>query len=290
MYKALISDSVNRVGCTSYECATGGLSEHVDWPLVENTVYLRGVDGAYVGTTDAKALLPFPLSSPIWDTNPEVWSGLSSGWMGTSDCSGWTDPNALGNVGLGNETDSRFFDRYLQFCNRTNVLMYCAEQLPPGKIIFTTNAQPSGDLGGVAGADAACQAEAPTPGTFKALIVDGSSRVACTTSDCANGPSEHVDWPLAAQTLYYRIDSTVIGSTDANGLFLFPLDASPARRSVEVWTGLNTDWTTGETCAAWTDSTAYGVNGLSDAADDASIYVYQQFCDRSNVSLYCVQQ
>lgn len=290
-YKALLVDGTNRVACSSYDCGTSGAAENVDWALLGNTAYFRGVDDAYIGRTNDAGLLGFPFTTPIWDTNPEVWTGLSYGWQSSSDCNNWTDVNSFGNVGLANEVNSDFFYKYLQFCNRTNVLMYCAQQLPPGKVIFATDSQPSGNLGGVAGADAECQAAAPIPGTFKAMIVDGVNRVACTSSSCGTGAGEHIDWPVEPSTAYYNLSGDVIGTTDANALFTFPLDNAVSPRGVEVWTGLNGDWTTGDTCAGWTDGvSAFGVNGIASRLDDSSIAAYDQNCDRTNITLYCVQQ
>ncbi|HLD45750.1 MAG TPA: DUF1554 domain-containing protein, partial [bacterium] len=66
------------------------------------------------------------------------------------------------------------------------------------KKIFVTDATYNGNLGGVAGADALCEADAnkPATGTYKALIVDGVARVACTTANCGGGAGENIDWVL----------------------------------------------------------------------------------------------
>lgn len=114
---------------------------------------------------------------------------------------------------------------------------------PTYKLVFVTSTATTGNLGGISGADASCQAgKGALNGTFKALLVDGISRTACTTANCGGGTSEHTDWVLASNKEYRRSDgTTVIGTTNANGLLPFSLSNSFAT-SAGWWTGLKTDW------------------------------------------------
>jgi hypothetical protein len=112
--------------------------------------------------------------------------------------------DALGNAGTGTHTLTLTFS----------------------KMIFTTSGTNNGNFGGMAGADAYCTSDAnkPTRGTYKAMLVDGTNRVACTSSFCGgSGVSEHVDWVLDPTTLYSRSDGTPIGTTTSAGVFTFPL-------------------------------------------------------------------
>lgn len=54
--------------------------------------------------------------------------------------------------------------------------------------MYVTNLLYSGNLGGVAGADARCNSDSAKPipnATYKALLVDGINRIACTTTNVA---------------------------------------------------------------------------------------------------------
>jgi hypothetical protein len=66
-----------------------------------------------------------------------------------------------------------------------------------------------------------------------------------------------IDWPLLPLVELYRSDGvTHIGSTDVNGLIVFPLNHSVIDSCSNQATGLNTDWTTkaGKTCNNWKSS------------------------------------
>lgn len=170
-----------------------------------------------------------------------------------------------------------------------------------GPVIFsTTTASFSGDLGGVTGADWLCESAANRPDSrcYKAMIVDGTNRVACTTPFCGGGPAEHVDWVFAANTSYYRPGLAVrIGTTDANGLFSFPLENAMVADSSLIWSGFTVtdpapvDWTTGNDCVNWTggvgDAGSYGASG--DTSDHA-IAAALAGCDITYANLICVSQ
>jgi hypothetical protein len=169
---------------------------------------------------------------------------------------------------------------------------------PPTYRIFVTFGSYDGNRGGIAGADLNCQTDSNKPGgtaTWKAMLVAGTTRRACTSANCStNGNSEHNDWVLKPNATYVRPDGTLIGSTDANALLIFPLSNSIGTTDVQPWTGLNIDWTTDNlnNCNNW-GITAFNVYGrigqanllLSDTIDVSNI----RACD-SPRPLYCVEQ
>ena len=59
-----------------------------------------------------------------------------------------------------------------------------------------------------------------TGSEYRALLVDASNRVACTSINCSGGSSEHVDWVLRANTSYKRPGGTVVFTTNASDIFL----------------------------------------------------------------------
>jgi hypothetical protein len=167
---------------------------------------------------------------------------------------------------------------------------------PPVYRIFVTAGNPDGNLGGIIGADSQCQNDGANPDTsrtWKAMLVGGVVRRACSTANCSGGISENIDWVLRPKANYVRPDGTLIGSTNDRALLTFPLSNSIGISGVQPWTGLNTDWTTDGTknCSNWTtDFNEYGRVGqanltVSEAIDVSNI----RACDDSG-PLYCVEQ
>ncbi len=168
----------------------------------------------------------------------------------------------------------------------------------PGLYLFVTDAGSVGNLGGVSGADARCNASPVKPvgsGTFKAMLADDNTRHACTTSLCVTGGAwENLNWVLQPSTTYFRPDGTQIGSTTAAGIFT-SVTVGIGTNNSEVWTGLAYDWTNSSNssnCTNWTDGTGntLGNVGLADETGTDLIARYLQYCDRSNVLIYCAEQ
>jgi uncharacterized repeat protein (TIGR02543 family) len=162
-------------------------------------------------------------------------------------------------------------------------------------IFVTTTPSPhQGNLGGIAGADFECMKDDNRPSAnkvYRSILADGVNRFACVLGSCA--ADEHKDWVLAANQTYVRIDgTTVIGATDGNSIFDFPLDNSIAATATEAWTGLDSDWTgMGSTCGSWTsnDSSVSSTVGLSNQSDSTAIDAYEWSCDEPR-QIYCVEQ
>lgn len=159
--------------------------------------------------------------------------------------------------------------------------------------IFGTSGAWVGDLGGspgISGADSRCMNDSnkPNSGTYKAMVVDGATRIASTTANAGDG---QVDWVLHATTEYRRPDGLIVMTSDANRIFVFgALTTSIATGTFN--TGLNADWTTGTHCTGWTDNTAGGQrrfgNGSATAA--TAISQAQTGCNGATRGLYCAQQ
>jgi hypothetical protein len=172
----------------------------------------------------------------------------------------------------------------------------------PIKKVFVLDHDTSGDLktegggsSGPDGGDRLCQADSQSSGgVYKAMVVDGVQRVACTTADCSGGTGEHVDWVFASNTKYVRADDgvTEIGVTNDKGLFDFPLTNEWAVSGVDLWTGLNGDWTTAtHTCSGYTSSGAfYSTIGHPSAKDASAISASTYSCSYYSTTLLCVEQ
>ncbi|HEX7450659.1 MAG TPA: DUF1554 domain-containing protein, partial [Polyangiaceae bacterium] len=167
---------------------------------------------------------------------------------------------------------------------------------PTGKVIYVTSAPQQANFGGVVGADAQCNSSPPTVGTYKALLVDGTTRVACTSAQCTTGgAAEGVGWVLAPNTKYVREDgTTVIGTTSAAAIFVFPLTASFGTNGDSYWTGLNTDWTTSpDSCSGWTQTTTFFASeGAANTSDSRAIHgaVSDDCTTVAGASFACVEQ
>ena len=152
---------------------------------------------------------------------------------------------------------------------------------------------------GVQKADYVCQNDPGRPDTakvWKALVVDGTNRVACTNANCTGGTAGRVDWILKPNTAYFRPDNvTLIMNTVANAVFAFGFLTNVINNTVaySAWTGLNTNWTTGTThCTNWSIGTnaVQGIYGTSSLNDGQSINAGTPVnCDTLN-NLYCVEQ
>ncbi len=167
------------------------------------------------------------------------------------------------------------------------------------KIFVTYNNTFQGNIGGGAGsgiqrADNMCNFDPNKPdnNTYKAMIVDGTNRRACSTSNCID-PNENVDWVFKPNTDYYRPDGTYLFTTNSAGIVTTNI-ASPIFFPVSFyWTGLASDWTISPLahCNNWTDNSSYiGRVGSSNATNS---YWYSDIsspsCSSSN-ALLCVGQ
>lgn len=152
----------------------------------------------------------------------------------------------------------------------------------PGKIIYLTNMPKKANFGGVAGADALCNASPPVPGTYRALIADGVTRALGT------------NWALAPDTKYVRADgSTVIGTTNGNAAFVFPLNAGMGTSGVAIWTGLNADWSSSDDdCNNWSGTAGFSATaGLADTTDSQAIMgVLENCATLAGAFFACVEQ
>ena len=166
----------------------------------------------------------------------------------------------------------------------------------PGRVIYVTSTPKKATFGGVSGADAQCNLSPPIAGTYKALLVDGTTRVACTSAQCVTaGAAEGIGWVLAPNTKYVRADgTTLIGTTTSAAIFSFPLAASLGTSAIAYWTGLSSNWTTSaDTCSGWSQFTSdLGASqGLADATDQQALSGVSDNCATLAGAFFaCVQQ
>ena len=197
----------------------------------------------------------------------------------------------------------------------------------PNKRIFVTAINYGGDLRtivsgaptgtGIAGADAKCNADTNIPNTsnYKAMIIDGNIRRACTTGNCVgtaplSGLIEQKDWVLQPNVTYIRPDALTptlmlsVFTADWNGVWNFG-GTAPTGGSLSnaisgpvindnIWTGLDGAWllSTFGNCTGWSDSTP-AVSGDDAGANSIGASAISWSGGSScNIPqrLYCVEQ
>lgn len=154
-----------------------------------------------------------------------------------------------------------------------------------------------GQVGGVSGADAKCQADSQCQNgwTCKAMLVDESG-----TRTAAPAP---VNWVLHPNTQYKNSSGNIIGVTGANPTgytesapnsqtFAFPL-FNPFQEDYTISliaTGLNSDWTTSDaTCNSWTDNNSW--QQVGSLGDTGAISInYSSYECTLLIAIACVQQ
>ncbi|MCB1200942.1 MAG: DUF1554 domain-containing protein [Leptospiraceae bacterium] len=177
--------------------------------------------------------------------------------------------------------------------NITNISISCSTI---DKKIFVTDATYNGNLGGFSGADDKCNSDGNKPsggGTYKAMLVDGTNRRACSTANCSGGTEEHIDWVLKPNKKYVRSDGTTeIFTTNENGIFVFGTPTNAISETTEyAWTALFGNWTSYTThCASWSATTGNTILGNADRVNSNAIqFGTPQACSNS-AHLYCVEQ
>ena len=167
------------------------------------------------------------------------------------------------------------------------------------KVTFVTTVT-NGNLGGIAGADAFCMADAnkpalPAGASYKALLVDGVNRRACTTADCGGGFTEHIDWVFRPSSQYLRADGvTPVHTTNADGIFVFPMANTFGTGSSLIFTGLDANWTTNAaTCLGWASSNGGDLGGAGIENQPFSVAIdlgAPQACNSVTLVLVCIEQ
>jgi hypothetical protein len=161
------------------------------------------------------------------------------------------------------------------------------------KRVFVSSSSPAatGAFGGLASADAFCQSAANTKqlgGSWKAWLstsgTSASSRLLHATVPyrLLDGATVAANWAgLTSGGLSHAINVTEAGVVLPSGTIL------------EVWTGTTTAGAySGDTCNGWTDGSATPTAevGLTSESGSGWTAKYRQFCDRTNIRLYCFEQ
>jgi hypothetical protein len=182
--------------------------------------------------------------------------------------------------------------------------------------MYVTKSTYTGNLGGLAGADAKCMADSnyPGTGTFKAFLTDDDSasytRMACFNANCSpSNANDGTGWILKANTSYYRVNSKIkVFTTNASRIPPFPFINSLLGTNlppVKYWSGISPTWvftaynlppTVPGICGsnsanAWTVSTTSGAGGYGLAESTSATFVNNAGVSCNAVyALVCVEQ
>ncbi len=160
------------------------------------------------------------------------------------------------------------------------------------KIIFVTSASFKGNLGGLTGADAKCQAEADGPasivpsGTYLAWLSDGTDSPDTRFTKTAH-PYMLPDGTKIAEDFFDLTDGSI----------LHPINIDPTGKRLGVqifWAATNADGRTAQsflTCAGWTNSTGKFRGAFGGTAKTSTLWS-AGFVGRCGLSakLACFQQ
>jgi len=168
----------------------------------------------------------------------------------------------------------------------------CESSLGFAKILFTTDNSYTGNLGGVAGANAKCALEATAaglPGTFLAWLSDG------TTSPSATFVQSLVPFVRAdtAGTVIAPNWTGLTSGTLTNTIFSDATGTSLGSAGLDIWTGVNANGTASTTnCSGWTSasgSVAGTIGGQLITNSGWTTFFTGQACSGTG-HLFCVQQ
>lgn len=167
---------------------------------------------------------------------------------------------------------------------------------PISRRVFLTHTSINGNMGGLAGADALCAAEASAAGlsgTYKAWLSDDSTSAASRLTH-SSYPYKEVDGTLIANNWDDLVDGGLQApiNKDATG-------ANSGSINSFVWTGSNPDGSiTGTSCTNWTyqyngcGTNCQGMVGISFTYEYPSQWTVfgPTGCSQGGAGIYCLEQ
>ncbi|MCW7457356.1 DUF1554 domain-containing protein [Leptospira bandrabouensis] len=130
VYKAFLVDDVNRIACTTSNCLTGGISEHVNWILKPNSTYVRAVDGVTIATTNSFGIFSSQTNDAENPSVTTIFSGFDAGgWLTRSGghCNRWTDGTNASLLGAAPNSNQLYISTGGITCDTFSVIL-CVEQ------------------------------------------------------------------------------------------------------------------------------------------------------------------
>jgi hypothetical protein len=238
---------------------------------------------------------PFPTRDSMVFTSTN-WEGVFAGGGSYTACADWTDSSTaiLATGGWVYGTFGTWTNGWGLACNQKLPLI-CMQVgsgkplptvTPTGKVAFVTSTTYTGDLGGVAGADAKCQTRATAAGLanaskFKAWLSDSTHSAISRLS--GNGPWSRLDG--------YTVANDKTDLTD--GMLFAPIEQTEQGTywNLYAWTGTDASGAAvTDTCNDWIDGTSgyQGVIGSGSLASELWTNYTGVVCSDTR-PLYCFE-
>ena len=162
--------------------------------------------------------------------------------------------------------------------------------------VFVTSAMYSGNLGGLSGADRACQTSADAQslgGNWHAWLSTSSAFATSHIYGAKKG------WVLLDGSLVAASPQALVSGGLAHAIDVSELGTQVTDGQTEVWTGIDvtgamgSGFCTDNSGADWSSSSTSASTplvGHLDATDSTWTAAYLQVCNRTNVRLYCFEQ
>ena len=163
------------------------------------------------------------------------------------------------------------------------------------KRVFATSTLQTGNMGGLAGADAKCQARAAAAGlsgTYKAWLSDGTGSPS-TRFTRSTTPYELVNGVKIANNWTDLVDGTLLAAINVTESGGVPPAGDVACTTGHAWTNTNTDGTQANaiySCTNWTSTAGGSTWGLfNQASGQWTSYCSGGLCSW-NMTMYCFEQ
>lgn len=160
------------------------------------------------------------------------------------------------------------------------------------RMFLSTNPYQGGGFGAVSGADAICSLDTHCPpgAICKAMILNGSTRIASTTANLGDG---QVDWVLKPNAHYYLTDgSTLVSNTDNTSLLQFPFTNAIDSVNFGTWFGGTTGWVydTNTSCFTWTALVNTESGFILRTQQATNLFLGANYGCANPLKLLCVEQ
>lgn len=159
------------------------------------------------------------------------------------------------------------------------------------RMFLSTNPYQGGGFGAVSGADAICSLDTHCPpgAICKAMILNGSTRIASTTANLGDG---QVDWVLKPNAHYYLTDgSTLVANTDNTSLLQFPFTNAIDSVNYGTWFGGSTGWVYGAShCFTWVAVTNTESAYILRTQQTTNLFLSATYACNNSLKLLCVEQ
>ncbi|TGL44778.1 DUF1554 domain-containing protein [Leptospira perdikensis] len=160
------------------------------------------------------------------------------------------------------------------------------------RLFLSASTYQGGGFGGVSGADAICASDIQCPpgSICKAMILNGTTRVASATANLGDG---QIDWVLKPNAHYYLSDGvTLVSNTNGTSLFQFPFTTAVDSVNYGTWFGGVAGWIydTNTSCFTWTAVVNTESGYILRTQQTSNLFLGATYACNNLLKLLCVEQ